>query len=98
MSKRIEIPQPVETVTIAKSSLDNIFNMLEVMGREIVELKAMLANKVPEDPILNSIQAAKYCGCTRQTIYKWTRENKIRRSVRGGKRGYLKSELDKINQ
>lgn len=97
MTKRINTPEPDETVTIAKSSLDNIFLVLEEMSREIAELKAMVRKSPDDDPIFNSVQAAKYCGCTRQTIYAWARKKKIHRSVRGGKRGFLKSELDKIS-
>lgn len=98
MSKRIETPEPEDTVTIARSSLDNIFLVLEAMSKKIAELEEKVVGKtIGDDKLFNSIQAAKYCGCSRQTIYTWAREKKIRRVVRGGKRGYLKSELDKIS-
>ena len=97
MSKRIETPQPEETVTIPKASFDAIFRTMEEMAQDIRELKAYIEEKVPkEDTLFTSIQAAEYCGVTRQTIYTWTREKRIHKVVRKGRRGYLKSELDKV--
>ena len=99
MTKRIEIPQPEETVTIPKSSFDNIFRVMEQMRQEIAELHKVIAAKEPtEDVLFNANEAAAYCGVVRQTIYAWRREKRIRAVVRKGKRGFLKSELDKIRE
>ena len=76
-----------------------MFKTMEEMRDEIRELKAILAEKIPQDDTLfNANEAAAYCGVARQTIYAWTREHRIRRVVRRGRRGYLKSELDTIKQ
>ena len=95
MTKRIELPAEEETVTIPKSSFDNIFRCMEEMRAEILDLKALIAEKVPtDDVLLNANEAAEYCGVVRQTIYNWRREKRIHQVVRRGRRGYLKSELD----
>ena len=97
MTKRINTPEPEETVTIPKSSFDNIFKAMEDMKQEITALRAIIAEKVPtDDRLFNANEAAEYCGVVRQTIYAWTRQKRIRKVVRRGRRGYLKSELDKI--
>lgn len=99
MTKRIETPQPEETVTIPRSSFDNIFRAMEDMKQEIASLKQMISSGNQSGEIVfSSIEAADYCGRTRQTIYAWTRQKRIHKVIRGAKRGYLKSELDKIRE
>lgn len=98
MTKRIHTPQPSETVTIPKSSFDNIFRTLEEMKTEIAELNKRLEGIPKPEVVLNGIEAAAHCGVARQTIYAWARQKKIHRVVRGGKHGFLKSELDKITK
>ena len=99
MTKRLPTPPQQETVTLSKSSVDLIFKTLDEMKEEIASLRKRLEG-VPamDDEILNSIEAAKFCGVVRQTIYAWTREGRIKKAERKGKRGYLKSELDRVNR
>ena len=95
MTKRINTPEPTETVTIPKSSFDNMFRMMEKMAKEIADLKDIVAEKVkPKDRVLSVNEAAEYCGVARQTISRWNREKRIHKVQRGCKVGYLESELD----
>lgn len=99
MTKTLPIPPKEETVTIPKSSFDNIFHTLEEMRDEIAALRKRLeGTEQKEENVLNSIQAAKFCGVSRQTIYAWRREKRIKKVERGGKRGYLESELLKVKE
>lgn len=99
MSKRIETPAAEDTVTIPKSSFDNIFRAMEEMKAEISELKALLATKKAEsDKLFNQKEAADYCGVSRWTIGNYIKWGKLKRVERGGRVGILKSELDKVKE
>lgn len=101
MTKRLPTPDPEETVTIPKSSFDNIFATMQDMLAEIQELHKEvdeLRGVAKQDKLLSVQEAANYCGRSRQTIAAWRRENKIKKVVRGGRTGYLKSELDKVKE
>lgn len=106
MTKSLPIREQEETVTIPKSSFDAMFNVMDQMHQDIVALKKELAQmreslleKVPTEPepLLSVNEAASYCGKTRQTISLWVREKKIKKVRRGGRSGFLKSELDKTS-
>lgn len=99
MTKTINTPEPEETVTIPRTSFDNMFRMMENLSQEVADLKAMIADKVKaSDRVLSVNEAAEYCGVSRQTIGRWRREKRIRKVQRGCKVGYLESELDKAKE
>lgn len=99
MTKRINTPEPEETITIPKSSFDNIFRCMEDMRQEISNLRELLAKekKDPVDKLFNIKEAAAYCGVSRWTIGNYIKEGKLIRVRRGGRSGLLKSELDRIS-
>ena len=68
---------------------DTIIALLSDILRE---LKGAPKN---DDRLLNVTDAAEFVGVTRQTIARYTREGRIRKVFRGGKKGYLESELIK---
>ena len=95
MGKSIPTPPSEATVTIPRTSFDNMFKMMEKMAKEIADLKDIVAEKVkPKDRVLSVNEAAEYCGVARQTISRWNREKRIHKVQRGCKVGYLESELD----
>ena len=98
MSKRIQTPEQPETVTIPKSSFDNMFRMMEKMQDEISELKAMVAAKPKETRILTTNEAAEYCGVTRQTISDWVRKKRIHKVMAGCKFGFTMEELNTVRE
>ena len=98
MTKSITTPPAEETVTIPKSSFDNMFRMMEQMASEIRELKRMIQPAPKEDRLLSVAEAAEYCGVTRQTIADYRRKKKLTKVVRGARTGYLQSELDKVKE
>ena len=95
MTKRISTPEPEETVTIPKSSFDNIFRAMEDMKQEIADLRAVIAGVEKADRVFNIKEAAEYCGVSRWTILNRIKAKKLHKVERGGKVGILKSELDK---
>lgn len=49
-----------------------------------------------QDWLMTARETAGYLGVSVETVYKWTKDGKLRKFRRGGRTGYLKSELDRI--
>lgn len=98
MSKRIEVPQAEETISIPRSTFDDILRCLEEMKEEIRDLRRYIANTPKPDLLMTVSQAAEYCGVTRQTISEYRRQKVLTKVVRGPRTGYLQSDLDKVKQ
>ena len=98
MGKRIDTPTPPETVTIPKSSFDNIFRTLEDMKDEIKELRKRLEGIPQPQVVLNVKEAAEYCGVSRWTIGNYTKQKKIQKVVSGCKTGYTIDKLNKVRK
>lgn len=104
MTKSLPIKDREETVTIPKASFDAMFRVMEQMrddiealNKELSRMRESLLEKVPKEkePLFSVNEAAEYCGVARQTISLWVRQKKIKKVRRGGKTGFLRSELDK---
>lgn len=98
MSKRIEVPQAEETISIPRSTFESIFRCFEEMKDEIAALRMSIADAGKPDILMTVSQAAEYCGVTRQTIAEYRRQKLLTKVVRGARTGYLQSELDKVKQ
>lgn len=98
MTKRLPTPQPEETVTIPKATFENIFKCLEEMKAEIVALRKRLEPIQQQERLLSVAEAAEFVGVKRQTISAYRRQGKITKVLRGGKSGYLESDLTKVKK
>lgn len=53
-------------------------------------------NRLRDEAYATARETAGYLGVSVETVYKWTKDGKLRKFRRGGRTGYLKSELDKV--
>lgn len=98
MGKRIQTPEPPETVTLPKTSIDLIFQTLEEMKNEIIELRGKIEKEQFGSGILTTKEAAEFCGVSRWTIDNYYKRKIIDKVISGCKVGYSVEDLKKIRK
>lgn len=90
---RDNCPRPLEEV------LQDVLDMLMIQERRFNELKSFLeVVEESNDRILNGMEAAEFCGVNRRTITRWQNAGRIHLCQKGCKKGFLLSELVRVNE